>query len=73
MELEFERFKSQALNHRALILIERWHGVETIIQQKKEGETWLGEGQRWARPPNSGNSEGMDQVSVCSPTGFSQQ
>lgn len=40
MELEFERLKSQALNHRALNLIKRWRGVGAVIQQRKVGETW---------------------------------
>lgn len=38
MELEYERLKSQALNHRALNLIKRWHEVGAVIQQKKRGK-----------------------------------
>lgn len=52
-------------------LDKRWHRVGAVIQQRKEGETWPG-GQRRARHLNSGN-KGMDQVSICSPSGFSQQ
>lgn len=44
--MERERLRSQALNHRALNLIERWHKVGAVIQQRKEGETWPGNGWR---------------------------
>ena len=70
MELGFERPKSQALDYRVLNLIKRWHGVGAVIQQRKEGETWPGEGQRWTKPPNSANSEEWTKSAYAPPVGF---
>lgn len=60
VELGFERLTSQALDHKAVNLIKRWGGVGAVVQQRKEGETWPGEGQKWAKPPNSVTKEGVD-------------
>lgn len=62
--------KARLLIYKALNLIERWHGVGVVIQERKEGETWPGKGQTWAEPPGWADSEEWTKSASASLVGF---
>lgn len=70
VELGFERLKGQALDLQSLNLIERWHGVGAVIQERKEGETWPGKGQTRAQPLGWADSEERTKSASASLVGF---
>lgn len=56
--------KARPLFYKALNLIERWHGMGAVTQERKEGETWPGKGQTWA------DSEEWNKSASVSLVGF---